>query len=132
MKTLVIILAALLAIPSSALAVRKVEKKPKAQSSTSTQAGAQQSQQPAEKGVRSDQPAPEQQARPPQPAQEVKKPEKEDRFIDENGDGINDRIDQHQTVKIRKKESPQRESPKQEHQKRESSDKTEKPERRVR
>jgi len=158
MKTLAIILAICLAIPSTAMAVRKVEKKPKATAQSPASGSAKQSQQHSDKSAKTYQPqASEKQTERSQPvkeateqskqgitAKEATKPTKEDRFIDENGDGINDRIDEQQTVKIRKKEesqreapkvqSPKRESPKRESQKREtpkheSSAKTEKPER---
>lgn len=161
MKTLAIILAIFLVVPSTAMAVRKVEKKPKAQAPSTSSLKADQSRQESNKSVKTDQPqstepqkdqaqsakeAPGQSAK-GITAKETPKPDKEDRFIDENGDGINDRIDEKQTVKIRKKEesrreaptvkspkpeSSKREIPKRESPKRESSAKTDKPERRDR
>lgn len=109
MKILMTVLIVCLAFPSSALAVRKVEKKPKPQASSAKQAVGDQNQQADEKNVKNDQSPSVEQPKPPlQAAPEIKAPEKEDRFIDENRDGINDRMGNRPAVKTRKKEEPPR------------------------
>ena len=98
MKSLAILLALLIVAPSPALAVRKVEKKNK-QQSAGVQAADQHQEQRQEGNVEKGEPSRAAGNRP-----EVIQPEREDKFIDENSDGINDKIDQRQTVKVKMKE----------------------------
>lgn len=136
----ILLLFALLA-PSSAFAVRKVEKKPKKQqTSTAKQAvdksdpaADRQENQPAENKGKVETPdSPERNKEAVESAPEVKKREREDRFIDENSDGINDKIDHGPVIKVRKRDNPPTNSPRKEEQKRENPDKSRKGSRRNR
>jgi hypothetical protein len=133
MKTLAIILIVLLAVPSPALAIRKIEKKSKGQSSNVDNAAADQKQTAGENAPAADR-SPERESKKDVPRQrrESRQPEKEDRFIDENSDGINDRISKQPAVKIKRREPPRNETPKREKPKPESSVKPEKVKRRDR
>lgn len=133
MKILSVILVFLLAVPSPALAIRKIEKKPKAQSGNSDKAATGQKQTAGESAPAADR-TPDREPKKNEPVQkrEILKPEKEDRFIDENSDGINDRISKPPEVKVKRREPQRREAPKREKPKKESSGKPEKMKRRDR
>lgn len=126
MRLLAIIIAISIIAPSPVMAVRKIEKKPKQQSSSAKKADQPQEQASGEKRVSPDR------SRDPQKTTDVKQREREDRFIDENSDGINDRIDKRQTVKVKKRESRERKTRKVAPPKKESPKKQEKKNRRDR
>ena len=127
MKYFAIIIALLIIAPSPALAVRKIEKKTKQQSSGAQKVDQSQQPESKENKAQADQPAETRNA-----PLEIKQPQREDRFIDENSDGINDRIDQRQTVKVRKKEAEREKRHKSDPPKKESPDKPDKKSRRDR
>lgn len=116
MRILIITLTAFLAIPSSASAVRRVEKKPKKQSSSAVQA----KQEAGKPSVSSDKDMDTSQSkRPP-----MLESGGQDRFIDENSDGINDRIEKKQTIRIKKRDSRESEKQRPETPKKESDKKS--------
>ena len=90
---------------SPALAVKKVPKKPKQQATPAGQASGQEKPATKDKNFRKEQqPPPEREMR-PTPAPERMRIKEKDRFIDEDRDGINDRLKKPPTVKKKKKES---------------------------
>ncbi len=106
LKRLIALLVAVSFIMSSpALAVEKVPKKPKKQTASSGQASDQEKAPKKETSLKQEpKPTPDRSSR-PVPAPERRRFKEKDRFIDEDSDGINDRLRKPPTVKKKKKES---------------------------
>ncbi len=106
LKRLIALLVAVSFIMSSpALAVEKVPKKPKKQAASSGQASGQEKPATKDKSLRQEpKPSPDKSRR-PFPRPERPRVKEKDRFIDEDSDGINDRLKKPPTVKKKKKES---------------------------
>ncbi|MEE9554018.1 MAG: hypothetical protein V3W18_06935 [candidate division Zixibacteria bacterium] len=126
MRFLSVLIAIFIIAPSPAMAIRKIEKKPKQQSTSAKKTDQRQKQVSGEERVSPDQ------SKAPDKKSDLKRREREDRFIDENSDGINDRIDKRQTVKVKKREASKREARKAAPPKKEPSKKQEKKSRRDR
>lgn len=104
-RLIALLVAASFIMTSPALAVKKVPKKPKQQAVQSDQASGQEKAARKEKNLRQEpQPSPEKTRR-PVPAPERPRVREKDRFIDEDSDGINDRLRKPPTVKKKKKEN---------------------------
>jgi len=128
-KTLILILILSLAIPSSAFAVRRVEKKPKQQSGSNVTAGQDQNKDSGEKKAGEGHNSAPDQGRTIVP--EKQKDTKVDKFIDKNNDGINDRIEVRSPVKVRKRDdAPKRDEKPREKPDRKSDDDGKKKDRR--
>ena len=104
-RLIALLVAASFIMTSPALAVKKVPKKPKQQATQSNQADGQEKAAKKEKSFRQEpQPSPER-IRRPVPAPERPRVREKDRFIDEDSDGINDRLKKPPTVKKKKREN---------------------------
>lgn len=104
-RLIAFLVAACFIMTSPVLAVEKVPKKPKQQATPASQASGQEKPATKEKSFRKEpQPLPEREVR-PAPAPERMRIKKKDRFIDEDSDGINDRLRKPPTVKKKKRES---------------------------
>lgn len=104
-RSIALLVAASFIMTSPALAVKKVPKKPIQPAAQSDQANGQEKAAKQEKSPRQEpQPSPER-IRPPVPAPERPRVREKDRFIDEDSDGINDRLKKPPTVKKKKKEN---------------------------
>ena len=103
-RLIAFLVAASFIMTSPALAVKKVPKKPKQQAASTSQANGQQKAAKGEKSFRQEpQPSPDKSRR-PAPAPERPRVKERDRFIDEDSDGINDRLKKPPIVKMKKKE----------------------------
>jgi hypothetical protein len=102
-RLIAFLVAACFIMTSPALAVKKVPKKPNQQATPAGQASGQEKPATKEKSFRKEpQSLPEREMR-PVPAPERMRIKKKDRFIDEDRDGINDRLKKPPTVKKKKK-----------------------------
>ncbi len=104
-RLIAFLVAACFIMASPALAVEKVPKKPKKQAVSSGQASGQEKAPKKETSLKQEpKPTPDRSSR-PVPSPERRRFKEKDRFIDEDSDGINDRLRKPPTVKKKKKES---------------------------
>lgn len=104
-RLIALIVAASFIMTSPALAVKKVPKKPEQQAAQSNQANGQEKTAKEGKSLRQEPQSPPERTRQPIPAPERPRVKERDRFIDEDSDGINDRLKKPPTVKKKKKEN---------------------------
>ena len=104
-RLITLLVAASFIMTSPALAVKKFPKKPKQQAASSGQANGQEKAAKKEKSFRQEPQPPPDKSRRPAPAPERPRVKEKDRFIDEDSDGINDRMKKPPTVKKKKKEN---------------------------
>jgi hypothetical protein len=102
-RLITLLVAASFLMTSPALAVKKVPKKPKQQAAQDNKANGQQKAAKEDKSFRQKQKPPPEEIRRPIPAPERQRIKERDRFIDEDSDGINDRLKKPPTVKKKQK-----------------------------
>ncbi len=104
-RLIAFLVAACFIMASPALAIKKVPKKPKQQAAPAGQASGQEKPATKDKSLRQEpKPSPDKSRR-PFPRPERPRVKEKDRFIDEDSDGINDRLKKPPTVKKKKKEN---------------------------
>ncbi len=104
-RLIALLAAASFMMTSPALAVKKVPKESKQQANSTNQTGGQDEAAKEEKSFKQDPlPSPDNSRQPVPPSERPRVKEK-DRFIDEDSDGINDRMKKPPTVKKKKKEN---------------------------
>lgn len=104
-RLIALIVAAFFIMTSPALAVKKVPKKPKQPATSGSQANGQEKTAKKGNNLRQEPQSSPERTRQPIPAPERPRVKEKDRFIDEDSDGINDRLKKPPTVKKKKKEN---------------------------
>jgi hypothetical protein len=106
LKRLIVVLVAVsFVVTSPALAVKKVPQQPKQQVASSSQESGQEKQAPKERSSKQEPQSPPDESRQPAPPPERPRVKETDRFIDEDSDGINDRLKKSPVVKKKKREA---------------------------